>query len=74
MGTLLFCIFETKFNDMEGKTKNEARETRTKSVRNRSGYKIELLINGVVVVFLPGKITKVPFDADIPQNIGLFVR
>lgn len=54
--------------------KPEQVKVKTKSVRNRSGQKIELFINGKVVVFLPGKITKVPFDADIPQNIGLFVR
>lgn len=47
---------------------------KTKAVRNRSGYKIELVIDGKVVVFLPGTITEVPENADIPNGIGLFIR
>lgn len=47
---------------------------KTKSVRNRSGHKIELVIAGKVVVFLPGKIVEVPADFDIPNGLGLYVR
>lgn len=47
---------------------------KTKVVRNRSGHKIELLIDQRVVVFLPGKSTEVPVDFEIPSNVGLYVR
>lgn len=47
---------------------------KTKSVRNRSGFKVELLINGEVVTFLPGKIVEVPFEFEIPNGIGLYVK
>lgn len=46
----------------------------TKNVRNRSGHRVELVINGKVVVFLPGKITTVPYDFGIPDGLGLYVR
>lgn len=47
---------------------------KTKSVRNRSGHKVELVIEGKVVVFLPGKTVEVPMDFQIPNGLGLFVR
>ena len=47
---------------------------KTKSVRNRSGHRVELVINEKVVVFLPGKITEVPADFDVPNGLGLYVR
>lgn len=46
----------------------------TKSVRNRSGYRVELVIDGKVVVFLPGKTIEVPVDFQIPGGLGLSVR
>lgn len=46
----------------------------TKKVRNRSGQRIELVINDKVVVFPPGSIVDVPKNFDIPAGIGLFVR
>lgn len=45
-----------------------------KSVRNRSGHRVELVIDGKVVVFFPGKITEVPADFDVPNGLGLYVR
>lgn len=45
-----------------------------KSVRNRSGHRVELVIDGKVVVFLPGKIVQVPVDFDVPNGLGLYVR
>ena len=45
---------------------------KTKSVRNRSGHRVELVIEGKVVVFFPGKITKVPVDFDVPNGLGLY--
>lgn len=47
---------------------------KTKSVRNRSGHRVELVIDGKVVVFLPGKVVEVPMDFDIPNGLGLYVR
>lgn len=46
----------------------------TKKVRNRSGHRVELVIDNKVVVFLPGKITEVPIGFDIPNGLGLYVR
>lgn len=46
----------------------------TKKVRNRSGHRVELVINGKVVVFYPGKITEVPANFDVPRGLGLYVR
>lgn len=56
---------------------NEVGEVSTKKVkcvRNRSGHKVELVIDGKVVVFLPGKVTEVPADFDVPNGLGLYVR
>lgn len=47
---------------------------KTKKVRNRSGNKIELVVEGKVVVFTPGKVVEVPMDFDIPNGLGLYVR
>lgn len=59
----------------EKKEKSTPRSSvRTKLVRNRSGHRVELVFNGEVVVFLPGKITEVPMDFDIPSGLGLYVR
>lgn len=45
-----------------------------KLVRNRSGHKIELAIDGKVVVFPQGESIEVPADFDIPNGLGLHVR
>lgn len=47
---------------------------KTKGVRNRSGHRVELVIDGKVVVFLPGKVTEVPMDFQVPNGLGLYVR
>lgn len=54
-------------------TQNAAKK-KTKSVRNRSGHRVELVIDGKVVVFLPGKIVEVPNDFQVPGGLGLYVR
>lgn len=46
----------------------------TKNVRNKSGHRIELVINNEVVVFYPGQMVKVPIDFRIPDGLGLYVR
>ena len=46
----------------------------TKEVRNRSGHRVEIMIDGNVVVLLPGSTVEVPIDAVIPDGIGLIVR
>ena len=43
----------------------------TKRVRNRNDYKVELLINGTVVVFPPKKTVEIPTNFDVPNNLGL---
>ena len=52
----------------------QAAAKKMKTVRNRSGHRVELVIDGKVVVFYPGRATKVPADADIPGGLGLYVR
>ena len=47
---------------------------KTKYVRNRSGHRVELLIDNKTVVFLPGKATKVPADFEVPNGLGLYVK
>lgn len=47
---------------------------KTKGVRNRSGHRVELVIDGKAVVFLPGKVTEVPMDFQVPNGLGLYVR
>lgn len=47
---------------------------KTKGVRNRSGHRVELVIDGKVAVFLPGKVTEVPMDFQVPNGLGLYVR
>ena len=44
----------------------------TKRVRNRNDYKVELLIDGNVVVFPPKKTVEIPANFDIPNNLGLY--
>lgn len=58
----------------EKKPSKSTASVRNKSVRNRSGHKIELFIKGKTVVFMPGKVTEVPFDFDVPSGLGLYVR
>lgn len=45
---------------------------RKKFVRNRSGHKVELVIEGKVFVFLPGKVVEVPLDFAIPNGLGIY--
>lgn len=59
---------------MEEKKPKNPPTSRGKLVRNRSGQRVELFINGRTVVFMPGKITEVPMDFDIPSGLGLYVR
>lgn len=55
--------------------KTAVKETaKTKWVRNRSGHRVELVINNKAVVFLPGKATEVPAEFEIPNGLGLYTR
>lgn len=66
---------------MSNKKEAEVREqqvatsskSRTKKVRNRSNCKVELLIEGKVVVFPPKGTVEVPYAFDVPNGIGLYV-
>ena len=60
--------------DTEKTTVKVQKKTSVKSVRNRSGHRVELVINGKVVVFLPGKSVEVPADFELPSGLGLYVR
>lgn len=51
-----------------------AKKTDTKEVRNRSGHRVELIVNDEVKVLLPGSTINVPIDTMIPGGIGLVVR
>jgi len=48
-------------------------QPRTKKVRNRGNGKIELLIEGKIVVFPPKGTVNVPIDFEVPNGIGLYV-
>lgn len=45
-----------------------------KGVYNRSGHRVELIVNGKVSVLLPGSTLEVPMDLTIPDGLGLVVR
>lgn len=49
-------------------------KAKTKIVHNRGNGKIELLINGNVVIFPPKGSVEVPIDFDVPFGIGLYVK
>lgn len=59
--------------EVENPTPKPQKKT-TKFVRNRSGHRVELVIDGKVVVFLPGKTTEIPIDVGVPNGLGLYVR
>ena len=62
---------------MSTEIKNEPSKNKkgeSKYVRNRSGHRVELVNGGKVSVFLPGKITEVPVDFEMPNGLGLYVR
>jgi len=70
-------IEEQVVTQEESKVEEPVAETpkaKTKSVRNRSDGKIELLINNEVVVFPPKGTVEVPIDFDVPNGIGLYVK
>lgn len=54
---------------MAKKTNNNLKE-----VYNRSGHRVELIVNGKVSVLLPGSTLEVPMDLTIPDGLGLVVR
>lgn len=61
-------------NDTQATSAEQKNAKEIKFVRNRSGHKVELVIDGKVVVFLPGKVVEVPINFDIPNGLGLYVR
>lgn len=61
-------------NDTQVVSAPQKTAKRTKSVRNRSGHRVELVVNNRVVVFIPGKVVRVPMDFDIPSGLGLYVK
>lgn len=61
-------------NEMQTTSVQQKAAKKTKSIRNRSGHRVELVIDGRVVVFLPGKVVEVPMDFEIPNGLGLYVR
>lgn len=54
--------------------KTGADAPKTKTIKNRSNHRVELLVNGSVIVFLPGSSVKVPADFNVPQGLGLIER
>lgn len=67
------AIIMEKNKIQDASVKRESLE-KTKSVRNKSGHKVELVIDGKVVVFLPGTVVEIPMDFEIPNGLGLYVR
>lgn len=63
-----------KNNTEQATPQNQDAAKKMKTVRNRSGHRVELVIDGKVVVFYPGRATRVPADADIPGGLGLYVK
>ena len=61
-------------NNTQGAAPQKKATNKVKSVRNRSGHKIELLIDEKIVVFMPGKTVEVPMDFEVPTGLGLYVR
>ena len=59
---------------MAAKRTTGAEPKKFQTVRNRSGHRIELIVDGKVTVFLPGEDTKVPADFIVPQDLGLYVK
>ena len=64
----------TEKNEMQTPSVQQKPAKKIKLVRNRSGHRVELVNGGKVMVFLPGKITEVPVDFEIPNGLGLYVR
>lgn len=55
-------------------TVSEKKKPAVQRVRNRSGHRVELVIDNQVVVFLPGKTVEIPADFPIPGGLGLYVK
>ena len=53
-------------------TEQTVQTPQIKRVRNRNDYKVELLIDGNVVVFPPKKTVEIPANFDVPSNLGLY--
>ena len=47
---------------------------KTKTLRNASGYRMELYLNGKLVVLRPGKSVKVSAETEVPVMKGLIVK
>lgn len=75
MKKIYYLCTQTNRTMAKTKANNSPEEAKiaTKMVRNRNGYKIELIVNGVVAVILPGKAIEVPMDYVVPAGIGLYV-
>ena len=54
--------------------KTGAEPQKFQNVKNRNNHRIELEIDGKIVVFMPGATVKVPANFVIPQNLGLYVK
>lgn len=63
-----------KFKAMAETKKERADAPKMKTIKNRSNHRVELLVNGSVIVFLPGSSVKVPADFNVPQGLGLIER
>ena len=63
-----------KFRIMAETKKPGAEAPKMKTVKNRGNHRVELLVNGSVIVFLPGSSVKVPAEFNVPQGLGLIER
>lgn len=60
-----------KQSKLEGTEETKSSQLK-KLVRNRNDYKVELFIDGSVVVFPPHRSAEVPATFDVPANLGLY--
>lgn len=57
---------------IEEATEQKVQTPQVKKVRNRNDYKVELMIDGNVVVFPPKTTVEIPANFDVPSNLGIY--
>ena len=67
-------LLKNNFKVMTETKKQSAEAPKTKTIKNRSNHRVELLVNGSVIVFLPDSSVKVPAEFNVPQGLGLIER
>lgn len=58
----------------EEKISQSLYKRRMKTIRNRSGHRVEIMVDGKIVVVLPNTAVNVPADFVVPNGIGLYEK